>query len=83
MYKIIDLRLLKDANSLPADTLKYNGLFFLFAIKESDDRLEEKIDLLIRKLESENDIQLIQELDGEYPRSSNTVWHYHYDRYWY
>jgi hypothetical protein len=36
--------------------------------KESDDRLEEKIDLLIHKLEPENGKQLIQELDRKYPR---------------
>jgi hypothetical protein len=36
--------------------------------KESDDRLEEKIDLLIRKLDSDNGERLIQELDREYPR---------------
>jgi hypothetical protein len=36
--------------------------------KEADDRLEEKIDLLIRRLDSENGKQLIQELDKKYPR---------------
>ena len=36
--------------------------------KESDDRLEEKIDLLIHKLEPEKGKQLIQELDKKYPR---------------
>jgi hypothetical protein len=36
--------------------------------KESDDRLEEKIDLLIQKLDSEKGKQLIQELDKKYPR---------------
>jgi hypothetical protein len=36
--------------------------------KEADDRLEEKIDLLIRRLDSENGKQLIQELDRKYPR---------------
>ena len=36
--------------------------------KESDDRLEEKIDLLIQKLEPEKGKQLIQELDKKYPR---------------
>src|SRR5919197_4305527 len=36
--------------------------------KESDDRLEEKIDLLIQKLDSEKGKQLIQELDRKYPR---------------
>ena len=36
--------------------------------KESDDRLEEKIDLLIQKLEPEKGKQLIQELDRKYPR---------------
>jgi hypothetical protein len=35
--------------------------------KESDDRLEEKIDLLIQRLDSESK-QLIQELDKKYPR---------------
>jgi hypothetical protein len=36
--------------------------------KESDDRLEEKIDLLIQRLDSEKGKQLIQELDKKYPR---------------
>jgi hypothetical protein len=36
--------------------------------KESDDRLEEKIDLLIHRLDSENGKRLIQELDKKYPR---------------
>jgi hypothetical protein len=36
--------------------------------KEADDRLEEKIDLLIQKLDSEKGKQLIQELDRKYPR---------------
>ena len=36
--------------------------------KESDDRLEEKIDLLIQKLEPEKGKQLIRELDRKYPR---------------
>jgi hypothetical protein len=36
--------------------------------KESDDRLEEKIDLLIQRLDSENGKRLIQELDKKYPR---------------
>ena len=36
--------------------------------KEADDRLEEKIDLLIQKLDSEKGKQLIQELDTKYPR---------------
>jgi hypothetical protein len=36
--------------------------------KESDDRLEEKIDLIIRRLDSENGKQLIQELDKKFPR---------------
>ena len=40
--------------------------------KESDDRLEEKIDLLIQKLEPEKGKQLIQELDKKYPRKYNT-----------
>jgi hypothetical protein len=36
--------------------------------KEADDRLEEKIDLLIQRLDSEKGKQLIQELDKKYPR---------------
>jgi hypothetical protein len=36
--------------------------------KEGDDRLEEKIDLLIQRLDSEKGKQLIQELDKKYPR---------------
>ena len=36
--------------------------------KEADDRLEEKIDLLIQTLDSEKGKQLIQELDRKYPR---------------
>ena len=36
--------------------------------KESDDRLEEKIDLLIQRLDSEKGKQLIQDLDRKYPR---------------
>jgi hypothetical protein len=36
--------------------------------KEGNDRLEEKIDLLIQRLDSENGRQLIQELDKKYPR---------------
>jgi hypothetical protein len=36
--------------------------------KDGDDRLEEKIDLLIQKLEPENGKQLIRELDRKYPR---------------
>ena len=36
--------------------------------KESDDRLEEKIDLLIQRLDSEKGKRLIQELDKKYPR---------------
>ena len=36
--------------------------------KEADDRLEEKIDLLIQKLDSEKGKQLIQELDRKYAR---------------
>ena len=36
--------------------------------KESDDSLEEKIDLLIQRLDSEKGKQLIQELDKKYPR---------------
>jgi hypothetical protein len=36
--------------------------------KEGDDRLEEKIDLLIKRLDSEKGKQLIQELDKKYPR---------------
>ena len=36
--------------------------------KEADDRLEEKIDLLTQRLDSEKGKQLIQELDKKYPR---------------
>jgi hypothetical protein len=36
--------------------------------KEGDDRLEEKIDLLIQRFDSEKGKQLIQELDKKYPR---------------
>jgi hypothetical protein len=36
--------------------------------KEADDRLEEKIDLLVQRLDSEKGKQLIQELDKKYPR---------------
>jgi hypothetical protein len=36
--------------------------------KEADDRLEEKIDLLVQTLDSEKGKQLIQELDRKYPR---------------
>ena len=36
--------------------------------KEADDRLEEKTDLLIQRLDSEKGKQLIQELDKKYPR---------------
>jgi hypothetical protein len=36
--------------------------------KEGNDRLEEKIDLLIHRLDSEKGKQLIQELDKKYPR---------------
>jgi hypothetical protein len=36
--------------------------------KESDDRLEEKIDLIIQQLDSENGKRLIQELDKKFPR---------------
>jgi hypothetical protein len=36
--------------------------------KEVDDRLEEKIDLLIQRLDSEKGKRLIQELDKKYPR---------------
>jgi hypothetical protein len=36
--------------------------------KEADDRLEEKIDLLIQRLDSEKGEQLIRELDRKYPR---------------
>lgn len=36
--------------------------------KEGNDRLEEKIDLLIQRLDSEKGKQLIQELDKKYPR---------------
>ena len=36
--------------------------------KEADDRLEEKIDLLIQRLDTEKGKQLILELDKKYPR---------------
>jgi hypothetical protein len=36
--------------------------------KEADDRLEEKVDFLIQRLDSEKGKQLIQELDKKYPR---------------
>ena len=36
--------------------------------KEADDRLEEKVDALIQRLDSEKGKQLIQELDKRYPR---------------
>jgi hypothetical protein len=36
--------------------------------KEADDRLKEKIDLLIQRLDSEKGKQLIQELDKKYLR---------------
>jgi hypothetical protein len=36
--------------------------------KESDDRLEEKIDLIIQQLDSENGKRLIQEQDRKFPR---------------
>jgi hypothetical protein len=36
--------------------------------KEADDRLEEKIDLLIQRLDSEKGKRLIQELDKKYTR---------------
>jgi hypothetical protein len=36
--------------------------------KESDDRLEEKIDLIIQRLDSEDGKRVIQELDKKYPR---------------
>jgi hypothetical protein len=36
--------------------------------KEADDRLEEKIDLLIQRLDSEKGKRLIQELNKKYPR---------------
>jgi hypothetical protein len=38
--------------------------------KEANDRLEEKVDLLIQKLDTENGKKLIQELDKKYPRKS-------------
>lgn len=41
--------------------------------KEADDRLEEKIDLLIQRLDSEKGKQLIQELDKKYPRKGQLV----------
>jgi hypothetical protein len=36
--------------------------------KEANDRLEEKVDLLIQKMDTENGKKLIQELDKKYPR---------------
>ena len=36
--------------------------------KEASDRLEEKVDLLIQKLDTENGKKVIQELDKKYPR---------------
>jgi hypothetical protein len=39
--------------------------------KESDDKLEEKIDLLIQRLDSEKGKQLIQELEKNIPGSNN------------
>lgn len=36
--------------------------------KEANDRLEEKVDLLIQKLDTENGKKFIQELDKKYPR---------------
>jgi hypothetical protein len=36
--------------------------------KEANDRLEEKVDLLIQKLDTEKGKKLIQELDKKYPR---------------
>jgi hypothetical protein len=36
--------------------------------KEANDRLEEKVDLLIQKLDTDNGKKLIQELDKKYPR---------------
>ena len=36
--------------------------------KEANDRLEEKVDLLIQKLDTENGKKLIQESDKKYPR---------------
>ena len=38
--------------------------------KEASDRLEEKVDLLIQKLDTENGKKVIQELDKKYPRKS-------------
>jgi hypothetical protein len=39
--------------------------------KEADDRLEEKIDLLIQRLDSEKGKQLIQELDKSIAERGN------------
>ena len=36
--------------------------------KEANDGLEEKVDLLIQKMDTENGKKLIQELDKKYPR---------------
>ena len=36
--------------------------------KEANDRLEDKVDLLIQKLDTDNGKKLIQELDKKYPR---------------
>jgi hypothetical protein len=49
------------------------GLSFLLYVgssqsKEGDERLEEKVDLLIQKLDRENGNKVIQELDKRYPR---------------
>jgi len=49
------------------------GLSFLLYIgspqsKESDERKEEKLDLLLKKLDPENAEKLIQSLDKKYPR---------------
>jgi hypothetical protein len=41
--------------------------------KESDDRLEEKIDLLIQRLDSEKGKQKVQELDKKYPQPVETL----------
>jgi len=51
------------------------GLSFLLYVgssqsKEGDERLEEKVDLLIQKLDRENGNKVIQELDKKYPRKS-------------
>jgi hypothetical protein len=50
------------------------GLSFLWYVgspqsKESDDRKEEKLDLIIQKLDPQNAKKLIEELEKKYPKS--------------